>query len=80
MYRTVVLKRLDQGHLHPKLEVPKLTCLSRELNQGLHGRDEISRKEPLEQLNCYLDPLHGCPSACGRYTSTNTGSASSNVG
>jgi len=22
------MERLDQGHLHPKLEVPRLTCLS----------------------------------------------------
>jgi len=33
------MKRLDQGHLHPKLEVPGLTC------PGLHGGREHSRKE-----------------------------------
>jgi hypothetical protein len=26
---------LDQGHLHPKLEVPRLTCLGWESNPGL---------------------------------------------
>jgi hypothetical protein len=31
------LKRLDQGQLHPKLEVPGPTCPSWELNPGLHG-------------------------------------------
>jgi len=31
------LKRLDQGHLHPKLEVPGLTCPGRESNPGLYG-------------------------------------------
>ncbi len=29
------MKRLDQGHLHPKLEVPGLTCAGRESNPGL---------------------------------------------
>ncbi len=32
-----MLKRLDQDHLHPKLEVPGLTCLCRESHPGLHG-------------------------------------------
>jgi hypothetical protein len=31
------MKRLDQGHLHPKLEVPRLTCPGRESNRDLHG-------------------------------------------
>jgi hypothetical protein len=31
------LKRLDQGHLHPKLEVPGLTCPGRESNPGFAG-------------------------------------------
>jgi hypothetical protein len=29
-----LMGRLDQGHFHPKLEVPGLTCLSRESNPG----------------------------------------------
>ena len=29
------MKRLDQGHLHPKLEVPRLTHLGRESKPGL---------------------------------------------
>ncbi len=28
------MERLDQGHLHPKLEVLRLTCLGRESNLG----------------------------------------------
>ncbi len=36
--KTIVLWRdLTQGHLHPKLEVPGLTCPGRESNPGLHG-------------------------------------------
>jgi hypothetical protein len=31
------MKRLDQGHLPPKLEIPGLTCPGRESNPGLHG-------------------------------------------
>jgi hypothetical protein len=30
-------ERLDQDHHHPKLEVPRLTCLGWELNPGLRG-------------------------------------------
>ncbi len=30
-----VMERLDQGHLHPKLEVPGLTCPGRASNPGL---------------------------------------------
>jgi hypothetical protein len=44
------MKRLDQGHPHPKLEVPGLTCPGQELNPGLRGGSELSRKEPFEQL------------------------------
>ncbi len=37
------MMRLDQGHWHPKLEVPRLTCLGRDLNSGLHsGRQAIN--------------------------------------
>jgi hypothetical protein len=32
-----IMKRLDQGHLHPKLEGPRLTCPGREPNPGLRG-------------------------------------------
>ncbi len=34
-----VLNRLDKGHLHTKLEVPRLTCLGLELG-GEHYRKE----------------------------------------
>jgi hypothetical protein len=30
-----IMKRLDQGYLHPKLEIPGLTCPGRESNPGL---------------------------------------------
>jgi hypothetical protein len=50
------MKRLDQGRLHSKLEVPRLTCPGRESN--LVG-GEHSRKEPFEKLvNSYLEHLH----------------------
>ncbi len=32
-----VMKRLDQGHLHPKLEVPRPTCPGPESNPRLRG-------------------------------------------
>ncbi len=34
------MRRLDQGHLHPKIVVPRLTAVG----------GEHSRKEPMEQL------------------------------
>ncbi len=33
----VIRKRLDRGHVHPRLEVPGLTCPSRESNPRPHG-------------------------------------------
>jgi hypothetical protein len=48
------MKRLDQGHLRPKLEVLRLTCPGRESNPGEH-----SRKEQFEQLvNGFLEHPH----------------------
>jgi hypothetical protein len=44
------MKRLDQGHLHPKLKVPGLTCPSREPNPDLRGGRRNSGKEPFKQL------------------------------
>jgi hypothetical protein len=39
------MERLDQGHLHPKLEVPRLTCLGWESNTGLRsGRRALKQK------------------------------------
>ncbi len=47
------MKRLDQGHLHPKLEVPRLTCPGREANLGLHGGRQALLKRAI-QTACYL--------------------------
>jgi hypothetical protein len=45
------ITRLDEGHLHSKLEVPGRTDMSwPESKPGLHVRGEHSRKEPFEQL------------------------------
>jgi hypothetical protein len=40
-----IMKRLDQGHLHPKLEIPLLTCPGQESNPAEH-----CRKKPFAQL------------------------------
>jgi hypothetical protein len=37
------MKRLDHGHLHPKLEVSGLTCSSRESNPGLRGGSTLEK-------------------------------------
>jgi len=57
------MKRLDQGHLHPKLEVPRLTCLGKESNVGLRGRGgEHSSKTLFEQcINSYSEHIHMSP-------------------
>jgi hypothetical protein len=34
---TAMRERIDQGHPHPKLEVPRLTCLGLESNPNLLG-------------------------------------------
>jgi hypothetical protein len=42
------MKRLDQGHLHPKLQVPGLTCPGGESN--LQWEASTLEKEPFEQV------------------------------
>jgi hypothetical protein len=47
------MKQLDQGYLHPKLEVPGLTCPGREFGNRSRASKvggEHSREEPFEQL------------------------------
>jgi hypothetical protein len=44
------MKRLNQGHLHPKLEIPVLTCPGGNRTQASKVGGEHSRKEPFEQL------------------------------
>jgi hypothetical protein len=48
------LERLDQGHLHPKLEARRLTCLGRESIPASVVGGEHSSKELFEQrINSY---------------------------
>jgi hypothetical protein len=52
------MERLDQGLLHPKLEVPRLTCPGQDQRASMVG-GEHSRKEPFKQLvNGYSEQLH----------------------
>ncbi len=63
-YTHYYIERLDQGHLHPKLEVPRLTRPCRISNPVPHGgssleKGELSSKETFEQLiNIYSEHLH----------------------
>jgi hypothetical protein len=41
--RKLGLKRLDQGHLHSKLEFLGLTCPGRESNRGEHSKKRAMR-------------------------------------
>jgi hypothetical protein len=56
------MERLDEGHLHPKLEVPRLTYFGQESNLGLTVRSEHSSKELFEQrVNSFSEHLHMSP-------------------
>jgi hypothetical protein len=50
-YKTI-MKRLDQEHLHPKLEVLHVSAGNRTRASAVGG--EHSRKEPFEQLFCFM--------------------------
>ncbi len=57
--RVTTMKSLNQGHLHPKLEVPRLTCPSRDGTQASALGGIHSRKDPFKQLvDSYLEQLH----------------------
>jgi hypothetical protein len=61
------MERLDQGHLHPKLEVPGLTVPARNLIRASCVGSEHSRKEPSRLLvsiyseHLHMSPRHGSP-------------------
>jgi hypothetical protein len=56
------MERLEQGHLHPKLEVPRLTCFGQESNPGLLGGEASTLKELFEPcINSYSEHLHMNP-------------------
>ncbi len=61
------MERLDQGHLHPKLEVPGLTCPGQDQTRVSCAGGEHSRKEPSRQLDnnyselLHMSPRHGSP-------------------
>jgi hypothetical protein len=55
------MERLDQGHLHPKLVVPELTCPGNRTRASRVG-GEHSRKEPSGRLvDSYSEHLHMSP-------------------
>jgi hypothetical protein len=53
-----IMDRLGQGHLPPLLEVPRLTCPSRESNPDLRVSGEHSSKDQFERPGSYLKHLH----------------------
>jgi hypothetical protein len=53
------MERLDQGHLHLKLEVMRLACLGRESNRASTVVGDHSSKELFELcINWYSEHLH----------------------
>jgi hypothetical protein len=59
------MERLGQCHLHPKLEVPRLTCLCRESKLGSVVGGKDSGKELFEQrINSNSEYLHMSPLQC----------------
>ncbi len=73
------MERLDQGHLHPKLEVPGLRCPDRESNLET-PRSEASTLEKSDSNSLLIAILNICkwahdmalPSACVTGTYMNT--------
>jgi hypothetical protein len=58
------MKRLNQGHIHPKLEVTGLTCPGWESNQGLCVVNSYS-----EHLHMNWRPVeNACNSTIGSWT------------
>jgi len=51
-----IMERLDQGHLHPLLNVPRHTFLARESNPGL--REHSSKELSEQRINSYSQHLH----------------------
>jgi hypothetical protein len=51
------MKSLDQGHLHPKLEVLSLKCPGRKSNPGLHGERRALQKRAIRIASSYLEHL-----------------------
>ncbi len=61
------MKRRDQGHLHPKLDVPRLTCPGRESNPNTLEESHsnsllICYSEPVQYLYFHLRPPRKTPS------------------
>jgi hypothetical protein len=62
------MERLDQGHLHPILEVPGLHVPAGIRTRACYVGGEHSRKEPSRQfVNCYSELLHLSPRQNVRY-------------
>jgi hypothetical protein len=57
-FGNTTMKRLDQGHLHLKLEVPGLTCPVRKSNLASAMGGKHSRKEPFEQLVNTIEDIY----------------------
>jgi hypothetical protein len=62
-----IIERLDQGHLYPLGERrDKHVTGGAQTSAPLHRRRMLYLKSYLDSLYIdYLEPLHGCPSACG---------------
>jgi hypothetical protein len=57
-----MVKRLDQGHLPPKLEIPGLTCPVWNRTRASTMGGEHSRREPFQQLvSSYSEHFHMSP-------------------
>ncbi len=57
--RVTTMKKLDHGQLHPKLEVPRLTCPGQEWNPGLRDGRRALLKEQFAQLgNGFSEDIH----------------------
>jgi hypothetical protein len=78
------MDRLDQGHLHPNLEVPGLTCPGRESNPGREA-STLEKSHPdsllmaIQKIYIWASDV-APPSACVTWTYVNTPELHQDVG
>ncbi len=65
-----LMTRFNQGHLHPKLEVPGLTCPGRESNPGLLSGRRALEKSNSKSLLIFITSTHerATSEECSRQT------------
>ncbi len=64
------MKRLDKGNLHPLLEHPETNMSLPGIKPGSPASQASTLAKSYSNCCSNSEPLHVCPSACGRNTWT----------